>query len=127
MPVPADGLGRAPEGLVGNRGVTPHHALGLPTSEGHHDWGGEARIEGHRRPVMPEVVKAEIAEPGAPAGLPEDAAHMHPGIGASLRVREDPLRVVAGQLRAEGGASLVPFMYSIGFGGGSVQFIAGTP
>jgi len=36
---------RRPQRLISNRGIPPHHALGFPAAEGHHDRRGEATVE----------------------------------------------------------------------------------
>jgi hypothetical protein len=39
------------ERLIRDRRLAPHHALGLPAAQRHHDRRREAPVEGHRRPA----------------------------------------------------------------------------
>src|SRR5436309_3629210 len=44
----AYGLRSYPQRLIHHRRVPPHHPLGLPAAEGHHDRRHEAPVERHR-------------------------------------------------------------------------------
>lgn len=62
-------LDRGAERLICHRGIPAHHLLGLPTPELYYDRRREPGVEGHRRPVVPEVVEVEVLSPAARAAL----------------------------------------------------------
>ncbi len=79
-----------PQRLIRHRRVPSHHRLRLRAAESHYDRCRKARVEGHRRPVMAEIGKPEILEPGRPGRLAEHARDMDLAVGLTVRIREDP-------------------------------------
>ena len=90
---PANGLttstdrfrGRS-ERRIRHRCIAAHHSLGFPPTERHHNRCRETGIERHRGPVVSEIVKVKILEPGCTRRLSKE-----PGIeggGGPVRTRQ---------------------------------------
>src|SRR5262245_5542012 len=96
--VAADGLGCRSKRRIRDGSVAPHHSLRLPPTKRHYDWRREARVERHRRAMVPEIVKMEVLQAGAAGGFPEDPGDVHAAVGRAVWAREYPHLVVGLQL-----------------------------